>query len=185
MAGVDRVRERRPAVVSPQRAVVGGAVGRCEAPANPLVGIGLLGRPAEQRADAVAELLDELVLAEARLPGQRLLLRERVHGRVLESLCLHAVADAVLHAALALEDAVGAEAQLLLELDHLRRLALVVAAGGQAQRPRSRRGAEEQNAHPCVEYRVTMGWRPDEPESPGSRESTVGAWAGVRFSWRP
>ena len=67
-------------------------------------------------ADPVAELLGEVLVADPCLAGQRLLLRERVHGHVLEALGLHAVADLVLDPALDLLGAVAAEAERVLEL---------------------------------------------------------------------
>ena len=57
VARVDGLRERDAGVVAAERAVVGGPVGRREARADPLVGVGLLVALAEQGADAVAELL--------------------------------------------------------------------------------------------------------------------------------
>ena len=74
-----------------------------------------LPRPNSVR-DPVAELLRELLVADAGLAGQRLLLRERVDGNVVEALGLHAVADPVLDPALDLLGAVAAEAERVLEL---------------------------------------------------------------------
>ena len=62
---VDRRRERRAGVVAPQRAVVGAPVGRRRAPARSRSFGSVCGvAAAPQRADPVAELLQELLVAE-------------------------------------------------------------------------------------------------------------------------
>src|SRR5207245_10545890 len=103
VAGIDGLRVRHR-VVSVERAIVGGAVSRREALADLVVGIRLGVAATEQRADAVPELLDVLLVGQTSLPGQRRLLREGVDRNVVEALRLHAVANLVLDPALALLD---------------------------------------------------------------------------------
>ena len=65
VARVDRLGERRALVVAPQRAVVGLAVRRAERQADARVRVAVGAAAAPQRADAVAELLQEVLVAEA------------------------------------------------------------------------------------------------------------------------
>jgi hypothetical protein len=155
VAAVDGLLERRARVLAPERTVVGAAVGRAERRAQALVGVGLGVAAPPQGADPVAELLEEVRVAQAARADERGARGERVDRDVVEALVLHALGDRRLDAALAREDSGLVEAELVLDranrLPRRRGRRRACAAGRPAARvtaaaPAEReRGAEERD----------------------------------------
>src|SRR4029079_14870928 len=105
LAAVDRLAERRARVAAPEGAVVGAPVRGAERGPETLVGVGLRIATPPERGDPVAELLEEVLVAQAARPDERRALRERVDRDVVEALVLHALRDRGLDPTLAGEEA--------------------------------------------------------------------------------